>query len=202
MANHHHRCDFRSVGCQATIAVTAAENLAVSPGFISWGWPSEQDEPANVSDRQFVENLRKLADLYLQEPVGEAWMIKQRLGAFYDFFPDTRHALLRSLAEINWPDRAAALRHAVESGVTLVLTGEDLGIHPGSGLTVNPHYDARQFEALVTSLAGAKWKLATLDGETIVANLGQGRVILSRESVDAAGHDNPSILRWHQRWLG
>ncbi len=35
----------------------------------------------------------------------------------------------------------------------------------------------------------------------MAVHLGKGRVILCRESVDAAEHDNPSVGRWHQRWL-
>jgi hypothetical protein len=89
----------------------------------------------------------------------------------------------------------------VSDGAELIFTGEDLGIHPGSGLGVYPHHDAGQFAALLTALDGATWFLASDDGDTVVASLDKGRVILCRESVDAAGHDNPSAVRWQQRWL-
>jgi hypothetical protein len=67
---------------------------------------------------------------------------------------------------------------------------------------VYPHHDAGQLAALVNALDGATWYLASGDGDTVVASLGRGRVILCRESIDAAGHDNPSALRWQRRWLG
>jgi uncharacterized membrane protein YfbV (UPF0208 family) len=68
-------------------------------------------------------------------------------------------------------------------------------------LAVYPHRDGHQLAAVHAALAGATWTLATRDGDTIAASLGQGRVLLCRESIDAAGHDNPSVTRWQQRWL-
>jgi hypothetical protein len=129
-------------------------------------------------------------------------MAKQRLGYYYDYFPGTRHALLQPLLEADWGDDSGPVRQAVSDGAELIFTGEDLGIHPGSGLGVYPHHDAGQFAALLGALEGATWSAASRDGDTLVASLGKGRVILCRESVDAAGHNNPSAVRWQQRWLG
>ncbi len=128
-------------------------------------------------------------------------MTKQRLGYYYDLFPDTRHALLRPLLDVNWSDHVTAIRQAVESGATLVLTGEDVDLHPGSGLDVYPHRDAYQLGALHAALDGAKWTQTTSDGDTISASLGKGRLLLCRESINAAGHDNAAIASWQQRWL-
>ena len=89
----------------------------------------------------------------------------------------------------------------MEAGDTFILTGEDLGIDPGTGLAVNPHHDARQLPALAKVLSGARWYLATADGDTAVAILGKGRVVLCRESIDAAGNTNAEQGRWQTRWL-
>jgi len=184
-----------------TLSVSAPRNLATAPGFVPWGWPSEIDEPALMSTEQFVAHLRDLAALYRTDHAAEGWLAKQRLGYYYEYFPNTRHAILQPLLELDWPRYAAAIRTAVQGGAEFIFTGEDIGIHPGSGLSVYPHHDAKQFAALTTALDGATWSLATPDGGTIAASLGKGRVILCRESIDAAGHDSPSIARWQQRWL-
>jgi len=184
----------------ATVEAVAARTVT-APGFVAWGWPSEIAEPATVSPAEFVARLRRLAHLYLQDHSGEGWLVKQKLGYYYDYFPDTRHDLLRPLHECHWPDYAPALRQAVREGATLVLTGEDVGIDPATGLGTWPHHDGRQVEGLGVALAGARWTLGTRDGDTVVARLGAGRVILCRESIDAAGHTNAEITRWQQRWL-
>jgi hypothetical protein len=183
------------------VTAEAASGAAAGPGFVAWGWPSELDEPARLSDELFLAGLRSLAALYRQDQSTAGWMAKQRLGYHYDFFPATRHALLRPLVDVDWPRYAAAIRRAVNDGESFLLTGEDLGIHPGSGLATHPHHDAQQLRALVEALAGAEWSRATRDGDTLAAALGKGRVLLCRESIDAAGHDSPAVVRWQQRFL-
>jgi hypothetical protein len=199
----------------ARLEVRAPSEVASEPGFTAWGWPSEFDEPTRVGDGEFVRRLRALAELYRREPPAppppekgrkekvspETWMIKQRLGYYYDFFPGTRHELLRPLLDVDWRAHIPALQKAVEQGETFILTGEDLGIHPGNGLTTYPHHDGHQVAALAQLLAGGKWARATADGDTLAVSLGKGKVILCRESIDAAGNDNPSIARWQRRWL-
>jgi hypothetical protein len=173
----------------------------VAPPFTAWGWPSELEEPATVSSEEFLSRLAQLKELYLSPQTDHTWLPKQRLGYFYDFFPNTRHALLRPLLDVDWREHRAALRGAVERGATIVLTGEDLGLCPDGGLSTYPHRDAHQLEAISAVLENADWQLATWDGDTIVATVGQGTVVLCRESIDAAGHDNPSVVTWQRRWL-
>jgi hypothetical protein len=185
----------------ANVDVEATPNATQGPGFVPWGWPSELEEPARLSHEQFLAGLRALAALYRQDHTTAGWMAKQRLGYHYDFFPGTRHAVLRPLLDVDWPKYVSTMRRAVTDGETLVLTGEDLGVHPGSGLATHPHHDAQQLEAIAEAFRDAQWSLATADGDTLAASLGQGRVILCRESIDAAGHDNPSAIRWQQRFL-
>jgi hypothetical protein len=186
----------------ATIEVSPAPAEPPGPGFVPWGWPSEVEEPGLMPSDQFVSQLQKLSRLYLTDHSDEGWMTKQRLGYYYDLFPETRHALLRPLLDVDWSVHGAAIRQAVEAGETLVLTGEDVGLHPGSGLDVYPHRAAGQLAALHAALSGARWSRATADGDTLAVPLGHGRVLLCRESIDAAGHDNASVAAWQRRWLG
>ncbi len=186
---------------KAQVEATGAPGAATAPGFLAWGWPSEVMEPMQVSAEEFVSRLRALADLYRRDLSDENWMVKQYLGYYYDYFPGTRHDLLRPLNDCNWPDYVQALREAVNGGATFILTGEDVGIDPATGLGTWPHHEGRQLEALSAALAGARWTLGTRDGDTVVARLGAGRVVLCRESIDAAGNTNPEMARWQQRWL-
>jgi hypothetical protein len=187
---------------QAVVQVAAVPTSA--PAMRPLGWPSEVAESQQLTSEEFIERLQRLAALYQTEqtaPDGKSWLAKQRLGVYYDWFPGTRHALLRPLYDVDWTTYVPAWRVALMGGATFVLTGEDLGVDPGSGLTIYPHADARQFTALTDLLRGATWGVGTRDGETVIATLGKGRVILCRESIDAAGHTNPEAARWQQRWL-
>lgn len=188
-----------TTGSAQLTARTPAE--LVSPGFTPGGWPSELAEPARVSSTEFLRRLRELSTLYQTDQGDKGWLTKQMLGAFYDFFPATRHALLRPLCDVDWTAYVTDWRAALQRGDTFVLTGEDLGVDPETGLTVYAHHDARQFAAVAALLRGAEWRLGTADGDTIVARLGKGRMVLCRESVDAAGHTNADAGQWQRRWL-
>ncbi len=124
-------------GLSGTARIRAMTNAstAAAPGFIPWGQPSERIEPATITDQQFVDRLSRLASMYREDHSAPGWMTKQYLGYHYDFFPGTRHDLLRPLNEVDWLPFVLALRHALADGRTFLLAGEDLGIHPGSGLS-------------------------------------------------------------------
>lgn len=187
---------------QATLQVRAMPK-AVTPAMRPLGWPSEVAVPQQLSSADFLDRLQQLAVLYQTDQAqadGKVWLSKQELGAYYDWFPGTRHSLLRPLYDVDWKTYVPAWRAALAGGATFVLTGEDMGVDPGSGLTTYPHTDARQFAALAELLRGAKWQLGTRDGDTVIATYGKGRLILCRESIDAAGHTNPDVVRWQQRW--
>lgn len=186
---------------KASISISAPPAMAGAPAFNSYGWPSELPEPTTLTSEQFIGHLRQLGQVYMKDHSADAWRTKQALGYFYCYFPGTRHDVIRPLLDVDWRTYAAAITSALNDGATFVLTGEDLGIHPGSGLAVYPHRDAHQVQALVQALGGAKWYVGTPDGDTVIASLGRGHLVLSRESVDAAGNTNPEISRWQQRWL-
>ena len=145
-------------GLSGTARIRAMTNAstAAAPGFIPWGQPSERIEPATITDQQFVNRLSRLASMYREDHSAPGWMTKQYLGYHYDFFPGTRHDLLRPLNEVNWLPFVLALRHALADGRTFLLAGEDLGIHPGSGLSTCAHCDGRQMQAIAAALKGAQ----------------------------------------------
>lgn len=184
-----------------TVWIEAPPCLAQAPGFIPLGWPSELGEDTQLSETDFIARLRALSELYRRDHSADGWMTKQRLGYYYSFFSGTRHDLLRPLNDVSWPAYRNALRLALMKGGVFVLTGEDVGIHPGSGLSTYPHHDGQQLRALLDVLRDGRWTLATQDGDTVAIKLGEGKLILCRESVDAAGYDNPAVARWQRRWL-
>jgi hypothetical protein len=183
-----------------TVEVPATTPTA-GPGFVPLGWPSEDEEPAQLTDTEFLDRLRHLATVYQTDHSDQGWKTKQILGAYYDFFPGTRHSLLRPLYDVDWTTYVEAWRTAIDAGSTFILTGEDVNLDPATGLSIWPHGSSRQLTAVAAVLRDAQWRLATADGETLVATLGAGRLILCRESVDAAGHTNPDVARWQRRWL-
>ena len=185
----------------AKIQAAADASADAAPGFVPWGQPSERIEPATMTDQQFVDRLSRLAAMYREDHSARGWMTKQYLGYHYDFFPGTRHDLLRPLNEVDWLPFVPALRRALSDGRTFLLTGEDLGIHPGSGLSTCASCDGRQLQAIAAALEGASWSVVTADGDTLAAALGAGRMILCRESIDAAGNTNAEAARWQQRFL-
>jgi len=199
----------RAGATEVTVVVPAADTQTrpggatrEAPRFIPWGWPSEIEETATIPADDFLSRLLRLKEVYLAVEDAHPWLPKQRFGYYYDFFPGTRHALLRPLLDVDWRDHGDAWRAAIEQGATFVLTGEDLGLSPDGGRSIYAHHDAHQIDAIINALSEARWSLATRDGDTLAATLGVGRVILCRESIDAAGHDNPSIVAWQRRWLG
>jgi hypothetical protein len=184
----------------ATVEV-APRDGAAGPGFVPLGWPSEIDEPASMPPSEFLSRLGKLAELYRTDQGSAGWLAKQRLGAHYEFFPGTRHSLLRPLYDVEWTRYVGDLRDAILAGGTFVLAGEDVGVDPATGLATYPHLCAGQLPAVAAALHDAQWRVGTRDGETLIAQLGRGQMILCRESVDAAGHTNADAARWQQRWL-
>jgi len=171
------------------------------PGFVAWGWSSELEEMPAITEMDFLSRLRALATVYRTDHSGDGWMAKQWLGYYFEYYPGTRHDLLTPLNDVDWRGYAATLTRAVTGGDTFILTGEDVGIDPKTGLAVWPHGDAHQLAALATALHGATWRLGTPDGDTVIATLGKGQMILCRESIDAAGPTNAQQITWQQRWL-
>ena len=185
----------------ARVMVRPSALATVAPTYQSQGWASEQWEAPRVSEDDFLQRLRDLAALYQRDHQQAGWMAKQNLAYYYDNYPGTRHALLRPLNELDWTGYVPAMQRALAGGQTLIVTGEDVNIDPGSGLATWPHADGKQLAALAQLLAAGKAVDISADGAIVRATMGAGTLILCRESVDAAGHRNEDARRWHAQFL-
>lgn len=189
---------------RAKLGVKASSAAYSAPDFPARGWPSEQWESKRLSAGGFLDHLRKLRALYRNTEYEHDWLPKMRLGYYFMYFPGSRHALCTELSAVDWRDYVEPLRRAVREGETIMLVGEDLGIDPASGTATYPYRDPHQIEALTQSLRGARWRVAVPDGQTLVARLGEGRVILCRESIDLAGGEvatSGGARRWQRDWF-
>ncbi|MCG3148205.1 MAG: hypothetical protein PCFJNLEI_01648 [Verrucomicrobiae bacterium] len=160
------------------------------------GWPSEKWPARTLTDPQLVATLDQLRDVYERGT--------NRLALSYYLFDantENRHALTRSLAEQRWPDRVNALESALRAGSRWLLTGEDLGLDPATGLTVTTQQPA--VLAALTQLGqrrGGQWFAGTADGQTLVLTLGKGRLVLDRTSLDSVGFYDREYTAWQQLW--
>ena len=189
------------ISASTTVNVQQSPLAADAPAFESLAWSSENWEPVRVTEEDFLQRLQELADLYQRDYSGADWMAKQYLGYYYDNYPGTRHTLLRPLNEIDWTAFVPALQRALTAGETIILTGEDVNVDPGSGLATWPHGDGKQLMALAQVLAKAKTLEVSADGAILRATLGKGKLLLCRESIDAAGHRSSDTRRWQIAFL-
>jgi len=183
----------------ATVTARAPRGVKSAPDFPAWGQPSELWEAERMPAGEFVDKLKKLADIYRRDMGKETWMVKQQLGAHYSFFGRTRHALIRDLWRVDWRAHAKALRGAVQGGANLILVGEDLGLDPATGLTISPYQKAMQLAAVVKAMKGAAWSGLSADGEVVRARLGRGSLVLSRLTPDGASSSWSYARFWLER---
>ena len=139
--------------------------------------------------------------MYREDHSARGWMTKQYLGYHYDFFPGTRHDLLRPLNEVDWLPFVPALHRALQRP-DVPPYRRRLG-HPSRFRVIDLRALRRPADAGNRRGPGgrARWSVVTADGNTVAATLGTGRVILCRESIDAAGNTNPELARWQRRFL-
>ena len=189
------------LSASTVISVVPSPAAATAPAFESLAWSSENWEPVRVTEEEFLRRLRELSELYQRDFSGVDWMAKQLLGYYYDNYPGTRHTLLRPLNETDWTAFVPAMQRAITAGSTVILTGEDVNVDPGSGLATWPHGDGKQLTALAQVLAKADALEVSADGAILRATLGGGKLLLCRESIDAAGHRSSDARRWHAGFL-
>lgn len=161
-------------------------------------WPSECWPVPDVTAERFLASLKRLTQTYLTCPD------RSKLGYYY-FIPgetDSRHHLMAPLSQIDWRPYTRALVDFLRQGHSLILTGEDFGLDPLSGLAVSPFGDSHALEAVATVLARADRVVQPRTLPTVlVALFGSGRLVLDRTSIDAQGWTNEQIQPWHQGWI-
>ncbi|MCC7519471.1 MAG: beta-galactosidase trimerization domain-containing protein [Verrucomicrobiae bacterium] len=160
------------------------------------GWPSEEWPVPRMKDSEFIAALEQLREVYRTG--------KTRLALSYYLFDansENRHALARDLAEQDWPSFVPALERALREGATFLLTGEDLGLDPLSGLTVTTHHPrALAAIAELGRRRDARWAAGSEDNPTLVLTLGKGRLVLDRTSVDDVGFFDKEYAAWQPGW--
>jgi len=184
-------------GVSGNAAITFQANAAAQdlPAFALF-WPSEGVSARVISDEQFLDEVARLAKVYLTEG-GDRF----RLSFYQQWHGDTRHNLAVRLAAVDWREHISALRRYLEEGGTVVLTGEDLGRHPFRGFATYPHNDGHQLEALGKVTAGAA-AITTPNRPSLLAfTVGQGRLLLDRDSWDEHIWRLKDFTAWQEAWL-
>lgn len=163
---------------------------------IPHGWPSETWPHYPVSDALFVTQLKALRSIY------EMGDTRSDFSYFlFDANVQNRHAVTRSLAQQYWPDYVRTLEAALRTGGTFLLTGQDMGIDPASGLDASTHQpQVLQAIAALGQSAGAQWYSSSADGQMLTLSLGDGRLVLDRTNVDSIGFRNADYASWHEQW--
>jgi hypothetical protein len=162
-------------------------------------WPSERWLAPDLTADRFLASLERLTQTYLTN------QDRSKLGYYY-FIPgetDSRHNLMATLSQVDWRAYARDLTDFLRRGHTLILTGEDFGLDPFSGLTVSAFDNSHSLEALASALVQADRIVQPAALPTVlVALFGDGRLILDRVSIDAQGWTHEQIGPWHEGWIG
>jgi len=150
---------------------------------------------AGATDAEFLGLLRRLRSLYLSVNARRRDMLAHLFA-----FPESRHATLERLWRMSWPDHADALREAIAAGETFILLLEDLGIDPLDGRKLYPHFDGQQIETIETLMSredAGLYGTFELPSYLIVA-IGNGALILARDSPDQVGWNETDLQRWRR----
>jgi hypothetical protein len=174
-------------------SVTLPRNLQP---VVPRGWPSEEWPARRMSESEFVAALEQLREIYRHGTT------RRELSYYlFDANSDNRHALGRDLAEQHWPDFVPALERALRAGATFLLTGEDLGLDPASGLAVTTQRPrALAAVAQLGRRRGAQWWTGPADGHRLLLALGAGRLVLDRTSLDDVGFYDRDYAAWQPVW--
>jgi len=159
-------------------------------------WPSEQWPGIFLSDNEFIDTIEALRKVYTTGNTREMLSYYQ-----FDGSVANRHALTRVLALQDWVQRVPALARAVTAGAIFMLTGEDMGVDPMTGLSVTLQRP-RVLEALADlgRQPDARWYSASADGQALLLILGRGRMILDRTSIDSVGFFDADLKVWREKW--
>jgi len=168
----------------------------------------------DVSDEEFISLLDALKNLYLSENLG-----KEDLS-FYVMEKDiSRNRIMQLLNQVNWLEKKECLLEYVKDGGILILTGEDLGYDPESGIYLDPinlrKYDEGIDFSVCPDLNPLNYpnKIETIEKilnqkievplkKTIVKKIGKGKIILDPISFDSSTQLYSEFYNYmHYRWL-
>lgn len=179
----------------ARVELTPNAVAPVLPPF-QLDWPSETPGPRSIGSSRFLDELRRLATLYLT-PGGD-----RLTHAYYQQgHGDTRYNLMQNLAALDWRPHTAALRQAIEDGLTVVLVGEDLGFSPSLRFATYAHNDRHALEALDAVTAGVQPLTCAARPSLRLYRIGKGRLILDRQSWDETVWTLADTAAFRNAWL-
>lgn len=191
-------CATRMAGA-CTVRVTANPARAKLPAAAPFGWPSWQQRTIAVGPAELERSLDDLSALYATEDPDPAVAY-----SFYVMERDrSRHRLGQLLANADWTANLPVLQRMLAAGKRLVLTGEDLGIDPGSGAPAVPLTTPTQLAALARLAATKGAKLFLVRGlpDVLLIQVGKGMIVLDRRSLDREAGTGPTRLTaWMHRW--
>jgi hypothetical protein len=159
-------------------------------------WPSEALPSRQVSDKRFLDDLSHLAQVYAT-PGGDRF----RLSFYQQHHGDTRYNLMMNLCAVDWRLHEGAMKRALEGGMTIILTGEDLGYNPTLRFASYVHNDGHQLEVLGRITAGTAPVVSRSRPSLHLYRIGRGRLILDRESWDEKIWGVREFTEFQRQWL-
>jgi len=173
------------------------EELADAAFVIPRGWPSEEWPRATLPSEEFVSALERLREVY------RSGKTRRELSYYcFDTKTENRHALCRMLAEQRWDTHVPTLEAVLRRGASFLLTGEDTGLDPATGLHATLHRpEILGAVAQLGKRPDAKWFSASEDGQLLLLALGEGKLLLDRTSIDGIAFRDCEFGTWHEWWL-
>ncbi|MCF7854703.1 MAG: hypothetical protein K9N51_07895, partial [Candidatus Pacebacteria bacterium] len=179
-------------------------------------YPSAAPRRIDVNDSEFIALLNALRELYLTGAERDKGAL-----SYYAFDRDvSRHRINQLLGHADWRRKVEAVRNHVAAGNDVILAGEDFGVDPATGLSLDPVHGPEQDDSMDMSVGG---RLPAVDGahrrEAITricgrdvfaeawpdgrlhVKIGKGTLTLDAVSFDELGQMNGHFLLNHDRWL-
>ncbi|MCM8768823.1 MAG: beta-galactosidase [Candidatus Omnitrophica bacterium] len=187
------------------------------PGTDDIFCPSAIPSRIEISDAEFCGLLDALTELYLTGASRD----KVALSYYCHESDVSRHRIIQLLFEVDWMKKINALRKHLACGKTVILLGEDLGIDPITGMSLEtlvenqadvsidpaaggnlPAFSSANIIPALEQLTGVKnlYSLLRKQGKLTIP-VGPGKIFVDLTSFDEGGQENRLFLVNHHRWL-
>ena len=187
-----------NVRASRRVSVTPTARGSAFPAPVADFRPSAPATLVGADRHEFIQMLDQLKSVYLNA-AGDKTLLTAHLATR----GDGRHPLVARLGLLPWKQWASALSDSLQAGAVLILGREDLGIEHFSGRALQPWAVGGQFEALDQLLQrpGAKLLRPAGNDDLLLITLGQGQLILYRNSPDATDGTPAAFAKWHAEFL-
>jgi hypothetical protein len=197
------------------LTVAASPAAAALPPVDDLFYPSANLGKIAVSEAEFGALLGALDTLYRTGGEKDKGSL-----SYYCLDRDlSRHRIMKLLNQVDWLQRAPELKRYLEAGHEVILTGEDLGLDPSSGLSTDPVNSPGQDDGTdmamggrlpacsdphilpaLRQVVGPNFEALGKSGRFHV-NVGGGELIVDRTSLDDQGMGNGEFALDYARWL-